>query len=150
MAWKARLLNAANGLLKAVDLQISRRSEFIEPWRPYVPLRHSPGGMATTPSGPAFLKSYRGRLAQSPQKPVDFAVVMSTVLRPKIIDAIQSVFDQCFAGDVQLLIGIDREQPKDAYSPDDLDKLCRTVPDRHSVLVFYPGYSTSNCNGGLA
>jgi hypothetical protein len=70
---------------------------------------------------------------------------MQTMLRPKIADAIHSVFNQGFAGSVQLLIGIDVAQ--DGWL--DVEEICRSVPDRHSVLLFYPGYSTSRRHGGI-
>src|SRR5262249_52245411 len=79
------------------------------------------------------------------QKPADFAVVMPTVLEPTITDAIQSVFNQRFDGTIQLLIGIDTGN----YELARVEQLCRSVPDRRSVFLFYPGYSTSRRYGGL-
>ena len=147
MGWKRLVVEKANELiLSRLNLQLISRTDFVETWRPFLHSNSHAEAHVTTPSGPPFLKHYRGRLVRSPQKPADFAVVMPTILRPTIAEALQSVFDQRFAGDVQILIGIDRALP-DAV---DVESICHLVPDRHSVLVFYPGYSTSRRNGGLS
>ena len=41
------------------------------------------------------------------QAPFDFTVVMPSILRPTINEAIASIFAQKFSGRVQLLLGID-------------------------------------------
>jgi hypothetical protein len=93
----------------------------------------------------AYLKSYVGASVGSPQTPYDFAVIMPTVIRPTIKDAIESVFAQDYPGRVQLLIGID--QPVGDFGI--VDRICRNVPSRHSVHILFPGYSTSRKHGGL-
>ncbi len=70
---------------------------------------------------------------------------MPTILGPHLGDAIQSVFEQRFPGRVQVLIGIDAPQ-QDGTG---IEQLCASVPDYHSVLLLYPGYSTSRRHGGL-
>src|SRR5262249_10876245 len=70
---------------------------------------------------------------------------MPTGLQPTITDAIQSVFNQRFDGAIQLLIGIDTGN----YELARVEQFCRSVPDRRSVFLFYPGYSTSRRYGGL-
>ena len=92
-----------------------------------------------------FLKSYVGAAVGKLQTPYDFAVVMPSVLRPTIKDAIESVFAQDHPGRVQLLIGID--QPDGDLRI--VDQICSKVPSRHSVHIFFPGYSTSRKHGGL-
>jgi Glycosyl transferase family 2 len=115
-------------------------------WRPLTQLGDElPLEGPTEPFSAPFLRGIRGSKIASLQEPVDFAVVMPTTLRPTIVDAVRSVFDQRFSGNVQTLIGIDA-------STDDLsriEQICSSVPDRHSVFLFYPGYSTSRRHGGL-
>ncbi|MGH6680307.1 MAG: hypothetical protein ACREDL_15575, partial [Bradyrhizobium sp.] len=143
MTWKARLAAAANDVLSRFDIQLIRGADV---WRPLSQLGGQPaaGGPAEAFSTP-FLKEFHGSKVGSLQQPFDFAVVMSTVLRPTIAEAIQSVFDQRFDGSVQLLIGIDAA----GSDPARVEQICRSVPDRHSVLLFFPGYSTSRRRGGL-
>lgn len=143
MTWKARLAAAANDVLHRFDIQLIRG---VNIWRPLSQLGRQP-----VPAGPAepfsapFLKGFHGSKVGSLQQPFDFAVVMPTVLRPTVAEAIQSVFDQRFDARVQLLIGIDAA----ARDPSQVEQICRSVPDRHSVLLFYPGYSTSRRHGGV-
>ena len=68
-----------------------------------------------------------------------------TVLRPTLVDTLRSIFDQRFDGRVQILIGIDAQQGDLSLVED----ACRALPDRYSVLLIYPGYSTSRRHGGL-
>jgi hypothetical protein len=44
------------------------------------------------------------------QKPFDVGVVMATVVRPTLAEAVRSVFAQQFPGRIQILIGVDRWQ----------------------------------------
>jgi hypothetical protein len=134
MSWKARLSGVANGILRPFDLELVRTGGF---WSVAV----SP----TEPFSIPFLNGFQGRNIKSLQDPADFAVVIPTTLRPTIVNAAKSVFSQRFAGKVQTLIGIDA-------STADLrrvEQVCAAVPDRHSVLLLYPGYSTSSRHGGL-
>ncbi|MCC6194811.1 MAG: glycosyltransferase family 2 protein [Burkholderiales bacterium] len=82
--------------------------------------------------------------ADNLQAPFDVAVVMPTIIRPTVLTAIQSVFDQSPSLRVQLLIGIDA-----ALAPDrDLLNLLRHTPSHVTSFLFYPGYSTSVRHGG--
>jgi hypothetical protein len=140
---RGRLTLAAKHTLQLFDVELGRNSEF---WRPLTKLglQPAPGG-PTKPFSPPFLKGIQGTQISSLQEPADFAVVMPTVLRSTIMDAIQSVFNQRFEGTVQLLIGIDAGNCELAR----VEELCRSIPNRQSVLLFYPGYSTSRRHGGL-
>ncbi len=79
------------------------------------------------------------------QVPFDVAVVMPTVLRPTLSDALQSVFAQRFAGRIQVLVGIDAPQG----DPSLLQRACEGRPENVVVQAYYPGYSTSVRHGGL-
>ncbi len=138
MSWRDKLARTANEILRPFDIKLVRASELTEAWRPLAPLRRhpAPGGI-TVPFSEPFIKGYCGSKIRSVQEPADFAVVMQTMLRPKIADAIRSIFEQQFAGSVQILIGIDVA----SLDPLEIDGICQLVPDRHSVLIFYPGYS---------
>lgn len=78
------------------------------------------------------------------QAPYDVAVVMPTVGRSVIIDAVESVFLQR-AGRIQLLIGVDRP----AGDLDFLDAFLGGCPPQVTVHLVYPGYSTSVRHGGV-
>ncbi len=75
----------------------------------------------------------------------DVAVVMPTILRPELQDALRSVFAQTIQGRIQILIGIDNA----AADLSLLDAACEPRPPNCAVQVFYPGYSTSLRHGGL-
>jgi hypothetical protein len=70
---------------------------------------------------------------------------MQSMLRSKLAKAVESVYEQQFDGTVQLLIGVDILEG-DAF---DVEPICRQIPDRHSILFFNPGYSTSRRHGGV-
>jgi hypothetical protein len=139
---EASLALSANYMLRPFDIQLLRVSRT---WRPLERLEVLPDPEQTTPFSAPFLKGFQGSQIESLQKPADFAVVMPTVLRPTIIDAIRSVFDQRFNGTIQTLIGIDATTSELAR----VEQYCRSIPDRQSILLFYPGYSTSRRHGGL-
>lgn len=82
---------------------------------------------------------------RDPQAPADIAVVMVTVARPSIAQALESVYRQDFAGTVQILVGIDK--PEHGLTPL-LDAL-RARPRNVAALVLSPGYSTAERHGGL-
>jgi hypothetical protein len=141
---KAGLAFAANRILHRFGAELVPLHDEI--WRPLSQLGvQPPPGEPTDALSAPLLKVFHGNRITSLQEPVDFAVVMSTVLRSSITDAIQSVFDQRFDGSIQMLIGIDSSK----NDPARIESLCRSIPDRHSVLLFYPGYSTSVRHGGL-
>src|SRR5690242_3948999 len=79
------------------------------------------------------------------QQTFDAAVVMPTVGRPSLRKAVQSVYDQEFAGRIQLLIGVDA--PLGSFS--EHEALFATAPSNVTVCFYYPGYSTSVRHGGL-
>jgi hypothetical protein len=75
----------------------------------------------------------------------DAAVIIPTVLRPKLRRAVRSVFAQDFKGKVQVLLGIDVAKGERAI----LDELRRDCPPRMKLEVLDLGYSTSKRNGGF-
>ena len=83
--------------------------------------------------------------ASAAQAPADIAVVMPTILRPVIIQAVESVFAQDYAGRIQLLIGVDKASgPKEPL----LELLSRRPPNLSAMMLELP-YSTSVRHGGL-
>jgi hypothetical protein len=81
----------------------------------------------------------------NPQKSYDVAVVIPTILRNTLREAIESIYRQKNVGRIQILIGIDVPE----QSPESFEPLFSSCPKHCSVFVFYPGYSTSARNGGL-
>jgi hypothetical protein len=79
------------------------------------------------------------------QAPADVAVVMPTILRPRIVTAVDSVFRQTFRGRIQLMIGVD----KAADSPAPLEAALARRPGNVSALVLELPYSTSVRHGGV-
>lgn len=79
------------------------------------------------------------------QHPFDVAVVIATVVRPTILQAVRSIFAQDFSGRVQVLIGIDRWVGERGA----IDALLSECPSHMAVTVVDLGYSTSQRNGGL-
>ena len=79
------------------------------------------------------------------QATFDVAVVMPTVGRESILDAVRSVYAQQDVGRIQLLIGVD--VPRGDFGR--LRQLLEAAPDHVTPCLFYPGYSTSQRHGGL-
>jgi hypothetical protein len=79
------------------------------------------------------------------QAPVDVAVVMTTVLRSVILDAVGSIYQQTFAGRIQVLIGVDK--PLGPVEPL-LELLAKRPPNVSALLLTLP-YSTSVRHGGV-
>lgn len=79
------------------------------------------------------------------QAPFDVGVVMVTIVRPTIAQALRSVYAQRFDGRIQVLIGIDRWQGERGV----LAQLIDERPTNVAVTVLDLGYSTSQRNGGL-
>jgi hypothetical protein len=79
------------------------------------------------------------------QSPFDVAIVMPSLLRSTLDDALQSIFAQRFAGRIQVLVGID--VPSAGGSS--LERACRGRPGNVVVYGLFPGYSTSVRHGGL-
>jgi tetratricopeptide (TPR) repeat protein len=78
------------------------------------------------------------------QTAFDVAVVMPTVGRESILDAVRSVYAQQDAGRIQLLIGVDA--PLGDFAS--LHELLEATPGHVTPCLFYPGYSTSLRHGG--
>jgi len=79
------------------------------------------------------------------QTPFDIAVVIATVGRPTLAQAIRSIYAQRFAGRVQIMVGIDRWQGDRAG----FDALVAECPSHVTLTQLDLGYSTSHRNGGL-
>jgi len=75
----------------------------------------------------------------------DVTVVIPTVLRPQLLKAVKSVFEQDIKGTVQVLLGIDQA----LGSSDIIDQLHASCPSHMKVDVVDIGYSTSRRHGGL-
>ncbi|MFM7086542.1 MAG: hypothetical protein ACKOXO_06080 [Cyanobium sp.] len=83
--------------------------------------------------------------AGDPQQPADVAIVMPTVLRPVIVRAIASIYQQNFQGRIQILIGVDK--PLGPLEP--LLELLARRPSHVSALVLQLPWSTSARHGGM-
>jgi hypothetical protein len=92
-----------------------------------------------------FFRTYADSGAEL-QAPFAVAVVIPSVLRVEIGDALRSVFAQTIEGRIQVLIGIDVFTQDVAM----LDAICESRPPACVVQVFYPGYSTSRWHGGIS
>lgn len=79
------------------------------------------------------------------QSPFDVGVVIVTVVRDTLDQAVRSVFAQRFGGRVQIMIGIDRWQGDRAA----IEQLRNASPSHVAVTTFDPGYSTSQRHGGI-
>jgi hypothetical protein len=79
------------------------------------------------------------------QAPADVAVMMPTIVRPSIVRALQSIYNQRFAGRIQIVVGID-------VLKGDPAPLLATIAERPrhvSVLVVHLPWSTSVRHGGV-
>ena len=79
------------------------------------------------------------------QTPMAAAVVIPSVLRPTLRDALVSIFAQDLPGRIHVLIGIDALRG-DLHL---VEQACARRPENCVVQVFHPGYSTSARHGGL-
>jgi hypothetical protein len=79
------------------------------------------------------------------QIPFEAAIVVPTVVRPTLGQAIRSVYAQAFDGRIQILIGIDRWVGERAL----LDALIAEASSHVAVTVLDLGYSTAQRHGGL-
>jgi hypothetical protein len=79
------------------------------------------------------------------QTPFDVGIVMATVARPTMAEAVRSVFAQRFGGRIQVLIGIDRWLGDRAL----VEQLRGEKPSHVELTLLDLGYSTSQRNGGL-
>lgn len=79
------------------------------------------------------------------QSPFDVGVVMVTVVRQTLAQAIRSVFAQEFPGRIQILVGVDRWQGDRT----EIEQLRGGCPSHIAISTIDLGYSTSQRNGGL-
>lgn len=101
--------------------------------------------MRTVSGGHQEIGYFFGIRGKDPQAPADAAVIVTTVLRPSLQEALRSVFRQDFPGSIQVLIGVDK-----AHGPlEPLLKVLEERPVNVGALVLNPGYSTSARHGGL-
>jgi len=91
------------------------------------------------------MRHFPHRNREELQRPFDFAVVITSILRPSLKRALQGIYAQRGVGRIQALVGVDIEA---ADSPG-LEALLGEIPDNVTVSVLDPGYSTSERNGGL-
>jgi hypothetical protein len=75
----------------------------------------------------------------------DAAVVIPTVLRPGLLRAVRSVYEQDHAGSVQVMVGVDVNKGDAAI----LDALRAECPKNRTLTVLDLGYSTNSFNGGF-
>jgi hypothetical protein len=142
MSWKGRVARIANNFLQRYDVQIISHDY----WRPW-----KYGGQpelmqaAVEPPRQPFFKVFEGKSVGAAQRPFDFAVVMPSILRATIGDAMRSIFSQQEPGRVQILIGVDKPLGDAGI----IDEICAEIPPHQAVYLFYPGYSTSRRHGGL-
>jgi hypothetical protein len=97
--------------------------------------------MAASPRPFAFHYPDEG----DPQVPADVAVVTPTLLRPRLVEALRSIYAQQGVGRIQVLLGVDRV----AHPPDPIDAALRDRPPHVSALLVALPYSTSARRGGL-
>jgi hypothetical protein len=79
------------------------------------------------------------------QQPADIAVVMPTLARPCIAQAIRRVFEQDFSGRIQILIGVDIAEGDPAV----IEAIAEQRPSNVSLLLLQLPYSTSVRHGGV-
>lgn len=79
------------------------------------------------------------------QQAFDVAIIMPSIGRESIHDAVRSVYAQTSNIRIQLLIGIDAP----SGDIDRIDSLLTESPTNVTPFLFYPGYSTSVRHGGL-
>ncbi len=79
------------------------------------------------------------------QQSADVAVIIPSIWRPSLQQAIQSVLRQDYPGRIQIMLGFDT--PNTAHL--DLEEIVGELPANRSVYAFYPGYSTSRRHGGV-
>ncbi|HTK36171.1 MAG TPA: glycosyltransferase family A protein [Caulobacteraceae bacterium] len=79
---------------------------------------------------------------------------MQTVIRPVIVDALESIYSQDHAGPIQIVIGVDVTRGSHDIlraaverRPDNVSVTCLTLP--YSTSVRHGGVHTSTCGGAL-
>ena len=96
------------------------------------------------PSPPRPIGQYYGD-ETPPQTPADVAVVIPTLLRPDIADALRSIYEQDFRGRIQVVIGTDVAQGDRAV----LEAALEARPPHVSAVFLNLPYSTSVRHGGV-
>lgn len=75
----------------------------------------------------------------------DVAVVIPTIVRPSLLEALRSIYSQSYSGTVQILVGIDKLLGDEKI----LDQLEEGLPENMTLTLFDPEYSTSSRHGGV-
>ncbi len=83
------------------------------------------------------------------QTPFDAAVIITTLLRPSLVEAVKSVYAQENTGRIQILIGVDKSASEGSMPMGDLELLIQSAPGNVAVTFLNPGYSTSERHGGI-
>ena len=79
----------------------------------------------------------------------DCCVIITSLLRPTLEQAVLSVYRQQFEGSIQVLIGVDHDGPVSAEASAMLERLRRACPPGRTLTVLELGYSTARIHGGL-
>lgn len=101
------------------------------------PKPHIPPGRKTKTSGQLISIN-----AQA--KPFDITVIITSIGRRSLLDAVRCISEQDYAGPVQILVGLDKTQRFSSI----LEEIQKDLPDNRSLMIFDPGYSTSKRHGG--
>ena len=79
------------------------------------------------------------------QTPFDAAVVIGTIVRPTLKDALLSVFRQTHPGRIQIMLGIDKAMGDRSV----IETALKHRPPNQVVTLLDLGYSTSVRHGGV-
>ena len=79
------------------------------------------------------------------QEPFDVTVLITTILRPTLKDALLSVFRQTHPGRIQIMLGVDKALGDRGV----LEAALKHRPPNQVVTLLEPGYSTSMRHGGV-
>ena len=79
------------------------------------------------------------------QTPFDAAVVIGTIVRPTLKDALMSVFRQTHPGRLQIMLGIDKAMGDRGV----IEEALKHRPPNQAVTLLDLGYSTSMRHGGV-
>jgi hypothetical protein len=81
----------------------------------------------------------------SMQEPFDAAIVIATIMRPSLAQALRSIFQQSFRGRTQIVLSVDKVVGDRGL----LDAVLQERPPHQAVTLLDFGYSTARRNGGL-
>ena len=79
------------------------------------------------------------------QEPFDAALVVATIMRPSLAQALRSIFQQSFHGRTQIVLGVDKAVGDRGF----LDAVLKGRPSHQALTLLDLGYSTARPNGGL-